>query len=370
MALRADPTLLTELEEFGAGDMKACFNCGSCTAVCPLSEGDTAFPRRMIRYAQLGQRDQLTSHLEPWLCYYCGDCSDTCPREAEPGETMMSLRRWLTSKYDFTGISRLFYRSWKFEVSAVLLMALVTALGFLIVGFSTGSIDHYDGPQAFLHSSGVHIFDWSMASVLLILLLTNSARMWWFTMGRDKTVRPSIGAYIRQAYQLPLHFMTQKRYGECARKRPWVIHLILVLSYITMLVLIMFFLADMASGPSIDWRVHVFGIPAALGLLGTVAFAMRGRLKRQEAQYKLFYVASTGILQFILHRTGLDVAANITYVAHLMGVVPMLVLEVPFSKWSHLAYRPLAMYFTEVRADTAEARQKIASKPASEPQAG
>jgi hypothetical protein len=64
------------------------------------------------------------------------------------------------------------------------------------------------------------------------------------------------------------------------------------------------------------------------------------------------------------------VAANITYVAHLMGVVPMLVLEVPFSKWSHLAYRPLAMYFTEVRADTAEARQKIASKPASEPQAG
>ena len=34
-------------------------------------------------------------------------------------------------------------------------------------------------------------------------------------------------------------------------------------------------------------------------------------------------------------------AANITYIVHLMGVVPMLVLEVPFSKWSHLAYRPL-----------------------------
>jgi hypothetical protein len=34
-----------------------------------------------------------------------------------------------------------------------------------------------------------------------------------------------------------------------------------------------------------------------------------------------------------------------------MVVVPMLVLEVPFSKWSHLAYRPLAMYFSKVRAE-------------------
>jgi hypothetical protein len=28
-----------------------------------------------------------------------------------------------------------------------------------------------------------------------------------------------------------------------------------------------------------------------------------------------------------------------------VAVVPMLGLEVPFSKWSHMAYRPLAMYF-------------------------
>ena len=42
-------------------------------------------------------------------------------------------------------------------------------------------------------------------------------------------------------------------------------------------------------------------------------------------------------------------AANITYVVHLMGVVPMLALEVPFSKWSHLAYRPLAIYFAQLQ---------------------
>ena len=47
------------------------------------------------------------------------------------------------------------------------------------------------------------------------------------------------------------------------------------------------------------------------------------------------------------------------YIIHLMGVVLMLVLEVPFGKWAHLAYRPLAVYFTKVQqhAEVAAATQ-------------
>ncbi len=63
----------------------------------------------------------------------------------------------------------------------------------------------------------------------------------------------------------------------------------------------------------------------------------------------LLVVALTGVLQHVLHRGGADVAANVAYVVHLMAVVPMLGLEVPFSKWSHMAYRPLAMYFSTLR---------------------
>jgi hypothetical protein len=46
---------------------------------------------------------------------------------------------------------------------------------------------------------------------------------------------------------------------------------------------------------------------------------------------------------------GMPTTANVVYVIHMMGVVPMLVLEVPFSKWSHLAYRPLAIYFSALQ---------------------
>jgi ferredoxin len=370
MAVLANPRLVSELEHYGAQDVVKCYHCGNCTAACPFSREPFIFPRKSMRFLQMGLEDKLRGNLEPWLCYYCGECSEQCPREAEPGETMMSMRRWLTAQYDFTGISKLFYRSWKIELLAILLVALLTGLGFYLYGSSRGDLAIYDGPGAFLPSSMVHWFDWGMAGVLLALLLTNCARMWWFTMGREKTLHFSFSSYLRNAWLLPVHFLTQKRYRECGHKRPWLIHLVLMLSYLTMLILIMFFLHVMQSGPAIRWPAHVFGYAATIGLLTTVVFAIRGRTRKVETHYKhshetdwmflimLLYVALTGIIQHVLHRSGNETAANILYLAHMMGVVPMLVLEVPFSKWAHMAYRPLAMYFAEVQTDAITAREK------------
>jgi ferredoxin/uncharacterized membrane protein (DUF485 family) len=362
MAIRANPKLIDELEPYGAEDVMKCYHCGNCSAVCPFSKEPYVFPRRPMRYLQMGLEEKLKGELDPWLCYYCGECSDQCPREAEPGETMMSLRRWLTSRYDWTGISRLFYKSWRYELGAIFLVALLTVIGFLAYGFSQGSIDSYGGPNAFLPSSTIHIFDWTLAIVLLTFLLSNAARMWWFTMGRNKTLKVSFGSYVSKAYLLVVHFFTQKRYSKCERRSSWLIHLVLMLSYVTMLILIMFFVYEMAAGPAVDWKVHAFGLPAAAGLIVTSIVFLRRRIRKSMAPYRhshesdwiflilLLVVAVTGVIQFLLHRVGADEAANIMYVTHLAFVVPMLGLEVPFSKWSHLAYRPLAMYFADVRA--------------------
>jgi quinone-modifying oxidoreductase, subunit QmoC len=381
MATVIKPGLADELQAYGADDVGKCFNCGTCSAVCVHSEAPFVLPRRPIHSLQLGAEDKLKGELEPWLCYYCGECSEQCPKEAEPGETMMSLRRWLTAKYDFTGISRLFYRSWKWELIAVLLVAVLTGIGFTWFGltYGGGSIAHYDGPQAFLPSHDVHLFDWTMAIVLIVLLGTNSLRMWHFVMNRGDgagvhaRARAGIGSYLAALYLLPLHFFTQPKYQQCERKRPWAVHLALMLSYVTMLVLIMFFLRSMQAGPAIDWRVHVFGYLASVGLIGAVILNLRGRMRKDTPQHAhshesdwmflilLLVVAVTGVLQTILHRSGLPAAANVMYVIHLMGVVPMLVLEVPFSKWSHMAYRPLAMYFARVQVhahERAESRAK------------
>jgi heterodisulfide reductase subunit C/quinone-modifying oxidoreductase subunit QmoC len=369
MAVMANPRLVGELEHYGAQDVLKCYHCGNCSATCPFSKEPFLFPRKSMRFLQMGLEDKLRGNLEPWLCYYCGECSDQCPRDAEPGETMMSMRRWLTAQYDFTGLSRLFYRSWRLEAAAIVVVALLTGLGFWAWGTTHGDIRQYDGPRAFLASSFVHTFDWIMAGVLGTLLLVNCARMWWYTMGRQP-LRVPLSAYLGKAWLLPLHFLTQKRYRECDRKRPWAVHLVLMLSYLTMLVLIMFFLHQVQHGPEINWGVHVFGYLASAGLLGTGIWALRGRLRKTETHYRhshetdwiflamLLYVAATGVAQHVLHRTGQGHAANILYLAHMMGVVPMLVLEVPFSKWAHLAYRPLAMYFSELQAEAITVRDR------------
>jgi ferredoxin len=372
MAIRANPKLITELEIYGAQDVSKCYHCGNCSATCPFSKEPYIFPRRSMRSLQMGLEAKLESDLEPWLCYYCGECSTECPRDAQPGETMMSLRRWLTARYDFTGIARLFYLSAKAEILAVILVALIAGAGFLLYGFSQGDITQYGGPDAFLPASSVHIFDWTLAVVLLALLGTNCVRMWWFTVGRDTKVHVPLSAYFRKIYLLPMHFFTQMRYAKCEQKRPWALHLVLMLSYVTMLILIMFFLESMWSGPAVNWSVHVFGLAATAGLLVTTIVFLRKRLKKSEVQYQqshetdwmflllLIVVAATGILQFALHRLGLETAANVNYVIHMMAVVPMLLLEVPFSKWSHMAYRPLAMYFADLKAEEMVSKEREA----------
>ena len=197
MAIRANPKLIDELELYGAQDVSKCYHCGNCSAVCPFSKEPYIFPRRSMRSLQMGLEKKLESDLEPWLCYYCGECSQECPRDAEPGETMMSLRRWLTSRYDFTGISRLFYRSWKIELGAILIVALLTGAGFLAFGFWQGDIDDYDGAErlpAQLRASTSSTGLWRRSCSFF--LGTNCVRMWWLTVGRDRDA-PRAARHLR-----------------------------------------------------------------------------------------------------------------------------------------------------------------------------
>lgn len=368
MAIRVNPRFIDVLDRFGAEDVKLCYQCGDCSTICPHADDVYKFPRKSMRLLQMGLSQKIETTLEPWLCYYCGQCSEQCPREADPGETMMSLRRWLISRYDFTGIARQFFKSRLIEVLAVLIIALLTGIFLLYYGFSGGSIHTYDGEGAFLPSPFIHKFDLSVGAIVAVFLVINAIRMWYLVMVKGTPFAVPWWLYFKQFYQLPWHFFTQKRYSECERKRkhpffmPWFIHLGLMLGYVTMLVLVMVFIEQLQSGPAIQWSVHIFGYLATIGLIAGTVYFIRNRLKKNYVQYKkshgtdwvfvilLFIIVLTGIALHVFHRTGLYEWANITYVIHLMCVVPWL-LRMPFSKWAHLMYRPLAMYFAAIRRD-------------------
>jgi quinone-modifying oxidoreductase, subunit QmoC len=393
MKERIEPGLYKELATYGVnvGQWNECFHCGNCTASCPLTESENLFPRKEIRLLQIGLKRELTSGVEPWLCYYCGDCSKTCPRDANPGEMMMSMRRWLTTVYDWTGISKLIYKSKALELAAIIGIAIV--VGILYVMFTAPARDIIANSKDYLNADGmgvqinkmawsgkIHVGDWIMAGTLAFLLITNLFNMWYKIILRNqKELKIPFYLYFTSAFSLAWAFITQSRFKKCDddSRSYWYIHLFLMLSYIMLFTMIVFFL---------DWfqtdQVHkiwhpqrLLGYISTIGLMtGIVYFTLRRRKKAREgSKYShytdwtflvlLFLTTLTGILLHFFRVAGLPFATWLTYLIHLMVLVPMLTIEVPFSKWSHLAYRPFAVYFANVKKAAAAKRSKLIVQP-------
>lgn len=92
------PNFIDDIKPFGEDTAMACFNCGTCAAVCPLISDH--FPRKIIRYVQIGAKDRILAHAgELWKCLHCGLCTRTCPRGANPGEIILSLKRYVVANW-------------------------------------------------------------------------------------------------------------------------------------------------------------------------------------------------------------------------------------------------------------------------------
>jgi len=366
---RVDPNLHREIARFGGHDVDLCMNCGNCTAICPLSEeSGGSFPRRVIHLLQVGRTEKLLQTVDPWLCYYCGECSESCPRDANPGETMMATRRYLTARYDWTGLAGLFYRSAVAEIAALALVGLFVAALFAF--FHGPVITGHVELNTFAPVHWVELGDLAMAAVLTFFLLTNAARMAWIFMGGTEMFKISPAVYLRQIPVFLAHFFTQKRWRRCGSEgsqKRWLTHVILVSGYLSMLTLVLvllrWFQTDQVYAVYNPQRLWGYYATAAL-LYGTVNF-MAARWRKADPMHwfseasdwiflvMLFLTALTGIVMHALRIAGLPMATYIAYVIHLAIAVPMLVVEVPFGKWAHLLYRPLALYLTSVKGAAA-----------------
>jgi ferredoxin len=381
MTALVDPDLLINLDKFGVEDAATCFNCGNCTAVCALSSAAVPFPRKVIRYLQLGLNDKLLQSPEPWLCYYCGDCSETCPRQANPGEVMMGLRRYLTSRYDWTGISRLFYTSKIFEVMAILFVAALVGLGFYF--FHGPILTDRVALNVFAPNTTIEILDVIMLVVLSLLLLSNAYRMFRAVIGDPGQYSAATGptgavsglslrgipvrVYLQEAKEFVLQFLTQKRFNACGTKpqrQQWIVHLLIMTGSSTVFLLVVvgirWFQRDEIYAL---WHpIRLLGYYATFAILYGVTYAIIGRIRKSKTVYAhthssdwaflvlLWLTTFSGILIHFTRLLEMPLSTYAIYVVHLMIAVPMLVIEVPFAKWTHQLYRPLVLYLMKVKA--------------------
>ncbi len=344
---RVNPKFATELSKYGSSDFNACFNCGNCTATCSLSTTDSSFPREMIRYTTLGLEDEIKASLKPWECYYCGECSSECPRQAEPGELMMSLRRWLTAKYDWTGLSGLMYKSLPLSIAAFVL----TIVGVIAFAFSTDF-----NLEKMMHVG--HLFEMiAIATVSVVILLPNIIRMWYFTIQKPQTKVP-FSKYLKASGELFVHMFTQKRSLGCDDNQlRWFEHFMLVIGYLSLLFITVF----------MNWfstkylAVNIFGyVVSAIVFVTTIDF-VSSRIKKSKAVSKhsqpsdWFFVIGLFLMGLTAFLTRLFIDLNIIetnkwmYILHFTILVQWALIIVPFGKWTHFLYRSFAMYFVKLK---------------------
>lgn len=335
------------LKKYGATNNNACYNCGNCTAVCSLSTQDVSFPRELVRMSVLGLEEDIAASLKPWECYYCGECSTHCPQNANPGELMMSLRRWLTAKYDWTGLSGLFYKYTSIFVTAMSLILV----GVIAFAYSV----HWDLKQM-LHFG--HLFEMgAIATVFVIIFIPNLLRMWYFTILKPKTKVP-LKNYFTALGDLFVHMFTQKRAKDCENNHfRWLEHLILVIAYLSLLFTTVF----------LDWFatsnlfIILLGyLESAFIFIITIDF-VKDRMRKKKALAKksqpsdwffVIWLLLMGLTAFIVRLfIDLNILENNKwmYLIHLTVLAQWALIIVPFGKWTHFLYRSFAMYFARLK---------------------
>jgi ferredoxin len=373
---RADPSFLLELQKYGAANIESCFNCGNCSAVCPLSTEEDNFPRRMIRYTQLGMKEELLSSKELWLCYYCGECTATCPRQADPGELMAAARRYAITRYDRLGLARRLFTSAAF--TALFLIGLAAALALFIYSFHGAMPDDSLRlfsfiPEDVVHNMGV------VGGVLIILALIAGTLNMAVQVGKrahlPKGVRLNwLGAFRETMTEL----FAQRRYregcttgvGEKEKEEvqpwyvsKWFVHVAIMWGFIGLFVatILDYLLALTGIKPTGTWvpiwdPVRLLGTAAGLLMVYGVSAAIIRRARKTDAS-SAHSAPSDWVFLALLWVAGvtgfaLEVAVYLPQphawsywmlLTHLVVVMELLIM-LPFSKFAHAIYRTVALF--------------------------
>jgi heterodisulfide reductase subunit C len=89
---RPNDDLIGLIQEISGQDARACYQCGKCTAGCPLSSGMDLMPNQILRLIQLGESEQALSARAIWVCASCLTCAARCPKGVDPARVMDALR--------------------------------------------------------------------------------------------------------------------------------------------------------------------------------------------------------------------------------------------------------------------------------------
>lgn len=88
---QTNPKFLDKLQARGI-DVQACYQCGRCSAGCPVTQFFDLTVMEVVRLAAYGMEEPLLTSKTIWLCAACETCATRCPNDIEIAALMDVLR--------------------------------------------------------------------------------------------------------------------------------------------------------------------------------------------------------------------------------------------------------------------------------------
>lgn len=95
---RIRDSFVQKIEELSGQKLLVCYQCGKCSAGCPAVSQMDILPNQIIRFAQLGFKDDLLESKSIWVCASCYTCNVRCPKGIKIAEVMEAIRQVLLRK--------------------------------------------------------------------------------------------------------------------------------------------------------------------------------------------------------------------------------------------------------------------------------
>ncbi len=369
MSTRIEPNVqfIREMQAAGGESLKKCYQCATCSVICPLSPEETPFPRKEMIWAQWGMKDKLVNDIDIWLCHNCGECSDYCPRGAKPSDLLAALRNMAYKSMARPAI----LGKWMSSINYLPILFVIPAILFLIVWAASTGLTIPDGEIVFSK-----VFP-TLAAIDPIFILVTIFVIFTFIYSVGRMLASfkeagfvpsedspgflrSLGAVIKD------QILTHVKFKDCeTNQERYLGHLLIFYGFVGLFIVTAFvataywadkfgiidFATPMAMWNPVKILANVAGIALIVGLVYVTRMRINADPKKTVNSYYDWYligviwaVVITGFLAQIFRLADAAALAYIVYYLHLVTVF-MLFAYLPWSKLAHLVYRTVALAY-------------------------
>ncbi len=235
MNVQPDLDFIRSLKEAGGDTLKKCYQCATCSVMCPLSKDGKPFPRKEMIWAQWGMRDKLVNDPDVFLCHQCGDCTANCPRGAKPGDVLSAIRAYAYTYYGWPKpLAKLASSAKGLPVMIGIPVVIILVL-WLLSGAMHIPDQEFFAEKGYTNFFGHWDFKWYAKNIFFIVLFMLPSlglglfscfmgiRNMWRTMSKEAGIRSD---YQPSVKQFVVHFiwpsiveiLSHKRFEECGEQ--------------------------------------------------------------------------------------------------------------------------------------------------------